>query len=146
MSVGLQAVILAANYKGYFAVSFKIDEAVDNVHAGFSKTLGPFNVVLFVEARFDFHDGRDLFATFACFDKCFGNWRVLPSAIQTHLDRQHFRIIRGRLYEVSNTLKRCVRMMQELILLLDCFEDRFLFTQGWQDTWLQRSIFEFGSI
>ena len=55
-----------------------VREAVDDVRAGALQAPGPLDVVLFVEARFEFDDDRDLLLIFGGLEKRARDRRVLP--------------------------------------------------------------------
>src|SRR5215470_14718579 len=94
------------------------------MNAGFGQALGPCNVVLFVKARLDLNDRGYLFSTFAGLNQSFGNGRILAGTIETDLYSQDPRIISRCFNEIGYGPERIVRMMKQLILLFDRFEDR----------------------
>src|SRR5262249_49558662 len=104
--------LLTSHDESYFTVRLQTYHTVDHVHAGFTKTLGPLDVVLFIDPRLDLHDGRHLLATLTRFDQRLRNRRLRSRAIETHLDRHDVRVMRGRLNEIDDRYKGRVRMMQ----------------------------------
>src|SRR5215210_9211120 len=99
------------------------------MHAGFTKPLGPLDVVLFVKPGFDFYYRRHLFAALAGFNQCLRNRRLFPRAVETHLNGQYLRVVSRYVDKIDDRSKGAVWMMEQHILLFDRVEDRFLVSQ-----------------
>ena len=74
----------------------------------------PFDVVLFVEARFEFDDDRDLFLVLGRFEQGARNGRILARrAIERRFDGQHFFVVGGLVKKLHDGIERFVRVVQQ---------------------------------
>ena len=84
----------------------------------------PLDVVLLVEARFQFHQHRDLLAASVGLHQRLHDLRVSPAtdAIEGLLDGEHLWIARRRLDEVGDGAKGVVRVVQQHVAVADRLE------------------------
>ena len=87
------------------------------------ESLRPFDVVLLIEAGFQLDQSGNLFSLLAGLAQNFGDFRLLPGAVQTNLDCQHVRIVSGGADEVGHHGVIRIRVVQQNIATLDHFKD-----------------------
>ena len=68
MHIAAQSFFFLAHHQNDFGVGLQTEDAVDNMHAGTFQVLGPLNVVVFIEAGLEFHQGHHLLAILSCAD------------------------------------------------------------------------------
>src|SRR5262249_44042866 len=95
--------LLTPHHKCDFAMCLQSNQPINHVDTGLRESLGPLDVVLFIKARFEFDNARDLFATLARLDQCLWNRRLLPRSIETHLDSHNVRVPGCCIDEVNNS-------------------------------------------
>ena len=89
------------------------------------QTMGPGDVVPFVEARLELDKNSHLLASLSCLDQQIDQGRVRPDAVERHFDRAHVWILNRGLAEMPRTdVKRIEWMMHEMVALADLVEDR----------------------
>ena len=96
------AIIVPAYHQGNLGMSFKANQTVDNMAAGFLQLLGPAHVVLLIKAGLDFHQYRHLLAVLGCLAQVLDNGGTGRDAVKGHLDGQHFFIVGGLVDEVDD--------------------------------------------
>ena len=69
------------------------------MHAGALQLAGPLDVVVFVEAGLQFHQGHHLLAVFGGADQGRHHRGILRGAVEGHLDRQHRGVVSGLVEE-----------------------------------------------
>ena len=91
-------------------VHFLAGESVDDVRARALQAPRPFDVVLFVEARFELDDDGNLFFVLRRFEQRAHDRRVLArGAVERRLDREHLLVFGGLLQELHDRIERFVR-------------------------------------
>src|SRR5918996_1241490 len=101
MNVALQPVAFATHDERQFSVGLQTDYAIDHVNTRFVEFSSPFNVVLFVEPRFQFNQRRDLFALFGRTDQRGRNWRLRTGPVETDLNRDDVLVFNGLIDETG---------------------------------------------
>jgi hypothetical protein len=93
---------------------------------------GPFDIVLFIESRLQFNHGRDLFSLLCGVDQRLRDFGLLSGAVQTDLDRQHVRVVRGLPNKSGHRRIRHVGMMKQEVasLIRSNIEPRALICSG----------------
>ena len=109
----MDTVGLTANDEKNLAVGFKADEPIDDVNASIFQSAGPFDVVLFIEARLEFDKDSNLLAIFAGMDERADEGRVLTDTIKSALDGENTRVGGSVLDELENRREGVVRMVKE---------------------------------
>jgi len=117
--VAAQALGFAAHDEAELGVDLEAGEAVDDVDAGGFEFLGPVDVLLFVEAGLELHDGRDLLAETAGLKEAPHHGRVAAAAVERLLDGDDVRIGRGLLQEVEHAAEGFVRVVEHQVALAD---------------------------
>src|SRR6516162_1762093 len=95
-----------------------------NVRAYTFQLCRPVQIALFIKAGLDFHDTRDLLATFCCAYQRLHKRRVVADAVRRHLDRERLWIVRcgtNKMFDAS--VKAVVRMVDQDIAGLNRRED-----------------------
>ncbi len=105
MKIAADAVLFPAHDERDLAVHLEADQPIDDMDALALQRTGPFDVALFVETRFQFHQHGNLLAVFDGFEKRLDNRRIAPHSIQRHLDREHIGIVGGFLQQIDNGLE-----------------------------------------
>ncbi len=98
-------------------------QAVHHVHAVFFQLARPLDVALFVEARFQLQQHRDLLAVFHRLQQGVHDRRVAAHAVERDLDGQHIGIVRRLLQQADDRLERVEGMMQQDVATADGGED-----------------------
>ena len=70
MYVAVEALFFFAYYQQDLGVGLQAQHAVDDVHSRCLQLLGPLDVVVFIEAGFQFNKGHHLLAVFGGPDQC----------------------------------------------------------------------------
>lgn len=94
-------------------------EAVDDVDAGGFELFGPVDVLLFVKAGLELHDGRYLLAEAAGFEKASHDGRIAAAAVKRLLDGDDVRVGCGLLQEVEHAAEGLVRVVEHQVALAD---------------------------
>ena len=102
----------------------QVDEAVHDVDAGRFQPFGPRDVVALVEARLELDEHRHLLALLGSLDEQVDERRVLPDAIERHLDRHHLGILDGGPQERFDGGERVERVVDQIVLVANLVEDR----------------------
>ena len=124
MHVAADAVGLVAHDQRHLGVRLETGETVDDVRADALQVARPMDVVLFVEARFELDQHRDLLAVLGSFDQRVDDRRVAArGAVQRLLDREHVRIDGRLTHELHDRIERLVRVVQEHVAFADHRED-----------------------
>src|ERR1035441_7809537 len=113
VQIRLDGVSLAPQDHGGLAMNFQSQQAIDDMAAGFFQGLGPFDVALFVEAGFEFHEHGHLLAFFDGLEQRFHHRRIAPHAVEHNLDGQDIGIARRLAQKIHHRLKRLERVMQQ---------------------------------
>ena len=93
MHVGPQGLALAPRDQRHLGVGLQIDKAEDDLRAGPLQSPSPADVALFVEPRFQLHQGRDRFPRLRGVDEGRDDRRVFRGPVQRLLDRDYIRIV-----------------------------------------------------
>ena len=117
-------VLLAADDERDLAVRLEADDAVDHVDARLLERLRPLDVLLFVEARLQLHEDRDLLAVLGRADERGEDGRVRVRAVQGHLDRDGLRVDGGALDHLGDRRERVVGVVEKDVAGADRGEDR----------------------
>ena len=96
------------------------------MYAVFFQLACPLDVALFVEARFQLQQHRDLLAVFHCFQQGIDHRCVVTDAIERDFDSQHIWIVRCLLQQPHYRLKGIEGMLQQDIAAADGGEDVLL--------------------
>ncbi len=94
-------------------------QPVDHMDALAFQRPRPFDVALFVEARFQLHQHRHLLAVFDRLQQRLHDGRIPPHPIKRHLDGEHIRIVGRFLQQIHHRLERLIRMMQQPVFVAD---------------------------
>src|SRR5579883_2140875 len=114
MHVAAQSAGLTTDHQRNFGVRLHLDLphlAVDDVYAGTFQGARPLDVVLFIEARLQFHQHGHLLAAFIGVEQRVYNRRVLPHTIERLFDGDDLGITRGSLDELSDRAEGIVRVV-----------------------------------
>ena len=121
------ALTLLADHEAGLGVGLEPDQSVDDVHPGTLEPAGPFDVVLFVEARLELHQGDHLLATLGRLDQRCHDRAVTGGAVEGQLDGQHRRIHRRLADELLHRGSEAViGVVQQDVAVGDHVEDRLL--------------------
>ena len=123
MHVAPDAVGLVAHDQDDFGVHLDPRQAVDDVGADPLQVARPVDVVLFVEARLELDQRRDLFAGFGRLHERRDDGRVAGSPVQRLLDRQDVRIFGGLAHELHDRIERVVGMVEQDVAFADRREE-----------------------
>ncbi len=110
----------APHHQRYFRVDLHSGQTVHHMHALTFECARPFDVALFVEARLQLDDHRDLLSLPYGFQKRLHHRRIVSQTVKRHLNRQHPRIAGGQLQKIDHGLKGIEGMVQEHVFLPDC--------------------------
>ena len=113
------AVFLPAGDEADLGVALVAFDAVYHPAAGLLQLLGPFDVVLLIKPRPEFHQHGDRLAVFRCGAEVFGHSRVAGQPIDGHLDGEHLGVVGGLPEQPQEGLHRLVGIEQQDIPLLD---------------------------
>src|SRR6266550_1999096 len=107
-------------------MSFESQNSVNYVHACFVESPRPFDIVLFIEARFEFYQCRNLLALFARSNQRGWDWRIRAGPVKTDFDCYNIFVIHGFVNESSDAVIRVVRMMEKAIALFNGIKNRLI--------------------
>src|SRR4051812_18117949 len=102
MHVTTEFALFTTNDQRRLSMSLKPEQTIDDMNTRLLQLLCPFDIVLFVESRFDLDQYCDLLALFAGFYKQRWDRRFRPHSIQTDLNSQHVRVLGGFINEIRN--------------------------------------------
>ena len=102
------AVFLPAGNEADLGVALVAFDAVYHPAAGLLQLLGPFDVVLLIKPRPEFHQHGDRLAVFRCGAEVFGHSRVAGQPIDGHLDGEHLGVVGGLPEQPQEGLHRLV--------------------------------------
>src|SRR5262245_27181839 len=142
VDVAAQLVLLLAHDEGDLGVGLQPDQTVDDVDAGFFKSLRPLDVRLFVEARLEFDQHRHLFAVLGGLDQRFDYRRILAHAVERLFDRQHVRVASGLAQEFDHRREGLVGVMEHDVLMTYGVEDVFARAQRRRRGRRERLVFQ----
>ena len=91
-------------------------KAVDDRAARLLQLLGKVDVVLFVEARAQLHNGNDLLAVFGRGDKRLDDLGFMCHAVQRHFDGNHVRVLRSLVEHADEGPDALVRIRKQYVL------------------------------
>ena len=115
MHVAFDAVGFLPHNQNDLRMGLQSYQAIDNMGAGFFQTAGPEDVVLFIEAGFQFYQYRDLLAVFRSPGQRRHNGRIAADAVQGLLDGQHLGVV-GRIADkLHHRIEAFVGMEQQNI-------------------------------
>ena len=115
------AVGIAADEQGEFAVGFEADEAVKDLDAGVFEIARPADVRGFVEASFELDDGGDFFSRSGG-DEGRHDERVLAGAVEGLLDRENIVVFGGGLNKGDHRIVGIEGMVEKDIVTAELFE------------------------
>ena len=126
--IGAQLLPLPPQHQGHLGVGFKADHAIHHMDAGIFQLAGPLDVVFFVKAGLEFHQGHHLFAIFSGSDQGADYLRILRDPVEGHLDGEHIGII-GRLGDefLHRGAEQVVGVMHQHIPAFEHVKDAFEF-------------------
>ena len=109
-------------------MGFQTQDAVDHMDPGTFQLLGPLDVVVFIKAGLELHQGHHLLAVFGRPNQGRHDRRIAGGAVERHLDGEHRRVI-GRLVEefLNGGGEEVVGVLQEHVAPADHREDAFEF-------------------
>ena len=111
VGVAPQVAALAADHHTGFAMGLESNDAINDMDALVFKLAGPFDVVGFIEAGFEFNEDGDLFPVAGGFDEGLHDGRIAGGAVKGLLDGKDGGIV-GRLTdEIDERLKAVVGLM-----------------------------------
>jgi hypothetical protein len=124
--VAVETLLFLADHQQDLGVGFQTQDAVDHMDAGTFQLLGPLDVVVFIKAGLELHQGHHLFAVFGRPNQGRHDRRIAGGAVQRHLDGEHRGVI-GRLVEefLNGGGEEVVGVLQEHVAPADHREDAF---------------------
>ena len=140
MDVAPDALGLVAHDQRDLGVRLEAEQPVHDVRADALQVARPVDVVLFVEARLELDERRDLFAVLGGVDQRADDRRVARRAVERLLDREDVGIFGGLVHELHDRIERLVRMVQQQIAFADHREDVGLPDQTFRDRRGERRI------
>ena len=93
------------------------------MHTGLFQARRPVDIAALVETRLQLDQDRDLLAALRRLDEAVDHRRVRADAVERHFDREHARVVDGRVDECLDRLERIERMVHELIAIANLVED-----------------------
>ena len=106
----LQAIGAATSDGAYLAMHFVVAEAVDDIASRLLETLGPFDIVAFVEAGAKLEKRRDVLAVFGRRDQRFRQTRLARKTVERNFDRNDIGIGRRLLQQVHKRVHAFIRI------------------------------------
>ena len=119
MHVTPQIFSLHSYHKSCFTMNLPAYKTVYDVNASVFHLACPINVVLLIEARFQFDNCGHLFAILCSPAQGANNRRIIADAVQCLLYRQYIGVICRSIEEIHHNRERIIRMMQQHIAFAD---------------------------
>ncbi len=116
MGVGAKLRALAPHHQRDLGVGLVLDEAIDDLHARALKVPRPAQIGLFIKARLQFHQRRDVLACFRRLDQGRDDGRVLRGPVQRLLDGDDVRVPRRLTQEFHHHVKALIGMVNDQVL------------------------------
>ena len=105
------------------------DDAVHDLRADRLEPLGPVDVGLFVEARFQLDDRHHFLAALGRRDQQIHQGRLAADAVDRLLDREHIGVVHRLAQELHHRLERFERMVQQHVAFAQPLEHRLQMRQ-----------------
>jgi hypothetical protein len=112
-------------------VGLEAEQAVHHVHARALESSCPADVALFVEARLELDEGRDLLTQLGGALQRAHQGRLSAGTIQRLLDRDHTRVLRRLGQEVDHGLEGLVGVVQQDVAGGDRLEEVVRVPERW---------------
>ena len=146
VDIAAEAIFVAANHEGDFAMDLVVDDSVDDVDAGFFEAASPGDIIGFVEAGFEFDDGGDLFAIADGFHEGADDPGVATGAVEGLFDGEDLGVGGGLLEKIDDAGEVFVGVMNEDVALADDGEEIIGTAKAGGDGGDERFIAEFWGV
>ena len=142
MNIAAQAILFLTHNHSRLGMRLQTHQPIDDMYTHALQFSGPFDIVLFIETRLQFHQYRYLLAILYRFQQHVDDRRVCSDAIQCLLNSQNVRIVGRRTDKIHHRIEAIVGVMHQDIMFANSGKEILLLAQCRRLARRERWVFE----